>query len=59
MTLTVTCNCGWCTDIETTSETNPHHCPECYGVIMLGLTDEPLYISGELNPILFDGDVVR
>ena len=33
MTITVECNqtkrCGWITDIETLSETNPKRCPKC------------------------------
>lgn len=30
-TQTITCDCGYTTDVETTSETNPHVCPECQG----------------------------
>ena len=59
MAITVGCKCGWLTDIELTSDTNPGSCPECGGEIMLNgggmLSGEPLYgDDGEHNPILYD-----
>ena len=58
MAITVGCKCGWLTDIELISETNPHRCPKCGGTIMLNgydeLSDEPLYVEGVYNPILDD-----
>lgn len=33
-------SCGYCTDIETTSDTNPRHCPEC-GEPLVTDQDEP------------------
>ena len=51
--ITVTCKCGWTTDAELTSTTNPNRCPKCGGEIEIGETGEPLYIDGELNPVLF------
>ena len=56
MAITVYCKCGWCTDIELTSESNPHRCPECGGEILLNGTETPLYVDGMENPILFAGD---
>ncbi len=61
MAITVGCvDCGWVTDIELISETNPHHCPECGGEIMLcgqnELSEDPLYVDGELNPILYQDE---
>lgn len=58
MAVTICCNtCDWTTDIETISETNPHHCPECGGDLMLASngmkSDTPLYVDGEYNQILF------
>jgi len=56
--ITVNCaDCGWTTDLELTSDTNPSRCPKCGGTIVIAGTDEPLYVGGELNPVLFaDGD---
>jgi len=54
MTLTIECRrrkqCGYVTDIETTSQTNPRRCPKCGGVLVLGNSNTPLYNkSGEYN----------
>jgi hypothetical protein len=62
MAVTVGCKgCGWTTDIELTSETNPCDCPKCGGDIYISgqdeLSDDPLYgDDGELNPILLPDD---
>ena len=60
MPITVGCKCGWCTDLELTSETNPTCYPECGGEIMLSgaeLSDIPLYgDDDEYNAVLFDED---
>jgi len=41
-TITVECKkCGWITDMETTSETNPTHCPKCGGELVNAYTGEP------------------
>ncbi len=53
MAITVSCECGWCTDLELTSDTNPSRCPKCGGTIMLDGTDTPMYVDRELNPVLF------
>ena len=59
MAITIVCRkCGWCTDIECTNDTNPSHCPECWGQLMLSamgaVSDVPLYVDGEYNPVLWD-----
>jgi len=60
MAITVGCECGWTTDIELTSETNPYHCPKCGGEIRLAgggeLLDAPLYVDDELNPVLLEDE---
>jgi DNA-directed RNA polymerase subunit RPC12/RpoP len=35
--------CGWCTDFESLSETNPNRCPTCGGTIVLAGTNTPYY----------------
>ncbi len=42
--ITVECSrkkrCGWITDLEETSETNPSICPKCGGTIMIAGTNQ-------------------
>ncbi len=39
MSTTIECKCGFCTDVEETSETNPSHCPKCGGDLFYAGTD--------------------
>lgn len=44
---TIKCtDCDWITDIETTSDTNPRHCPKCGAEYVDAYTGEPI----EKNP---------
>jgi hypothetical protein len=56
--MTIECHdCGFCTDVEVTSNTNPATCPECGGELFAAGTDIPLYgEDGEINPVLCDAD---
>lgn len=46
MTKTIICtDCGWTTDIETTSNANPHVCPKCQGAIVDAGTGEPVVVE--------------
>lgn len=59
MSTTITCNdtdCGYTTDIELISETNPKRCPECGDILMIDGIDKPLYVNGEYNDILFEDE---
>jgi len=43
MAMTIYCEeCEYTTDIEPISETNPHHCPECGGVLWILGQGEPV-----------------
>jgi len=58
MAITIECrDCDYCTDIELISETNPYHCPECGGELLIAGTGDPLYgDDGEHNASLYDND---
>lgn len=59
MSVTIECDkCGYCTDIELTSDTNPTGCPKCDdGELMISGTDQPLYgDDGEYNSCLYEND---
>lgn len=60
MATLITCKedatCGYSTDIELSSNTNPSICPKCGGELLISCIGDPLYINGKLNPILFDND---
>lgn len=59
MSITITCSkpkrCGFTTDIELTSDTNPFCCPDCGGELLVG--NIKLYgRDGEYNKKLFAND---
>jgi len=51
--VTIICDCGYCTDISLISETNPRRCSKCGGELKISGTDDPVYVDGEYNPVLF------
>lgn len=49
MAITVECiECGYITDLEETSETNPRHCPKCAGELWICGTETNIkdYLRG-------------
>jgi hypothetical protein len=48
--------CGYTTDIELSSKTNPTRCPKCGEELLISCIGDPLYVEGKLNPILFDNE---